>query len=361
MARAVQEIWPETKVTIGPVIENGWFYDFDREDPFSTDDLMAIERKMREIIALRDPVRTEVWDRARARGFYEQSGEPFKIELIEAIPEGEDIRMYWHGHWQDLCRGSAPGPYRTDSRRCISVDFGCRCVLARRRPEPDAATDLRGRIQKTGKTCRPTSRMIEEAEKRDHRKLGKSMALFHFQEEAPGMVFWHPNGWTVYRALEDYMRRRLDAAGYLEGPDAPGCRPQAVGGVGVTGTSIARTCSSPRSTRSMPREKRVNALKPMNCPCHVQIYNRGTKSYRDLPLRLAEFGSCHRYESSGIHAWPHARARVRPGRRPHLLHRRPDRVRNRPVHRVARADLPGSGIPEVRREAVYPPGGPRGF
>ncbi len=297
MARAVQEIWPETKVTIGPVIENGWYYDFDREDPFSPDDLVAIERKMREIIALRDPVRTEVWDRARARGFYEQSGEPFKIELIEAIPEGEDIRMYWHGHWQDLCRGPHlvhTGQIPADAFRLTSI-AGAYWRGDSRNP---MLQRIYGVAFRNRKDLRAHLRMIEEAEKRDHRKLGKSMALFHLQEEAPGMVFWHPNGWTVYRALEDYMRRRLDAAGYLE-VRTPQVVDRKLWEASGHWDKYRENMFITEIDEEHAREKRVNALKPMNCPCHVQIYNRGTKSYRDLPLRLAEFGSCHRYESSG--------------------------------------------------------------
>ncbi len=297
MARAVQEIWPETKVTIGPVIENGWYYDFDREDPFSPDDLVAIERKMREIIALRDPVRTEIWDRARALGFYEQSGEPFKIELIEAIPEGEDIRMYWHGHWQDLCRGPHlvhTGQIPADAFRLTSV-AGAYWRGDSRNP---MLQRIYGVAFRNRKDLQVHLRMIEEAEKRDHRKLGKAMALFHLQEEAPGMVFWHPNGWTVYRALEDYMRRRLDAAGYLE-VRTPQVVDRKLWEASGHWDKYRENMFITEIDEEHAREKRVNALKPMNCPCHVQIYNRGTKSYRDLPLRLAEFGSCHRYESSG--------------------------------------------------------------
>lgn len=297
MARAVQEIWPETKVTIGPVIENGWYYDFDRENPFSPDDLVAIERKMREIIALRDPVRTEVWDRARALGFYEQSGEPFKIELIEAIPEGEDIRMYWHGHWQDLCRGPHlvhTGQIPADAFRLTSVAGAYWRGDSRNR----MLQRIYGVAFRNRKDLQAHLRMIEEAEKRDHRKLGKSMALFHLQEEAPGMVFWHPNGWTVYRALEDYMRRRLDAAGYLE-VRTPQVVDRKLWEASGHWDKYRENMFITEIDEEHAREKRVNALKPMNCPCHVQIYNRGTKSYRDLPLRLAEFGSCHRYESSG--------------------------------------------------------------
>ena len=297
MARAVQEIWPETKVTIGPVIENGWYYDFDREEPFSPDDLRTIERKMREIIALRDPVRTETWDRQRALRYYEKSNEPFKLELVETIPEGEDIRMYWHGHWQDLCRG----PHLAHTGQ-IPADAFCLTSVAGAYWRGDSRNPMLQRIYgvafRNRKDLQAYLRMIEEAEKRDHRRLGKLMALFHLQEEAPGMVFWHPNGWTVYRALEDYMRRRLNAAGYLE-VRTPQVVDRKLWEASGHWDKYRENMFITEIDEEHAREKRVNALKPMNCPCHVQIYNRGTKSYRDLPLRLAEFGSCHRYESSG--------------------------------------------------------------
>ncbi|MDE2912067.1 MAG: threonine--tRNA ligase [Paracoccaceae bacterium] len=297
MARAVQELWPEVKVTIGPVIENGWYYDFDRDVPFTTDDLAVIEKRMREIIALRDPVRTEVWDRQRALDFYRRSGEPFKVELVEAIPEGEDIRMYWHGHWQDLCRGPHlvhTGQIPADAFRLTSV-AGAYWRGDSRNPMLQRIYGVAFRNRNDLKTH---LHRLEEAERRDHRKLGKTMALFHLQEEAPGMVFWHPNGWTVYRALEDYMRRRLDASGYQE-VRTPQVVDRKLWEASGHWEKYRENMFITEIDEEHAREKRVNALKPMNCPCHVQIYNRGTKSYRDLPLRLAEFGSCHRYESSG--------------------------------------------------------------
>ena len=302
MARAVQEIWPEVRVTIGPVIENGFYYDFDRDAPFTPEDLERIEKKMREIIAKRDPVTTEVWDRDRAIRHYRANNEPFKVELVEAIPEGEDVRMYWHGHWQDLCRGphlahtgqvppdafklmSVAGAYwRGDSRnKMLQRIYG---VAFRSKAELDAYLH-----------------MLEEAQRRDHRRIGREQELFHLQEEAPGMVFWHPKGWAVYRVLEDYMRRRLDAAGYREirTPQVVDRKLWERSGhwdkyrENMFITEIDETSEEGHHAN----EKRTNALKPMNCPCHVQIFNHGLKSYRDLPLRLAEFGSCHRYESSG--------------------------------------------------------------
>jgi threonyl-tRNA synthetase len=297
MARAVQELFPGAKVTIGPVIENGFYYDFDREEPFTEDDFAAIEKRMREIIAARDPVRTEVWSREEALHFYGNANEPYKIELIEAIPEGQPIRMYWHGHWQDLCRGphlqhtgqvpadafkltKVAGAYwRGDSRnRMLQRIYG---VAFRNRD------DLKAHLT-----------MLEEAAKRDHRKLGRQMELFHLQEEAPGMVFWHPNGWAVYRVLEDYMRRRLTAAGYKE-IRTPQVVDRKLWEASGHWEKYREHMFITEVEEEHANEKRINALKPMNCPCHVQIYNQGLKSYRDLPLRLAEFGACHRYEPSG--------------------------------------------------------------
>ncbi len=297
MARAVQELWPETKVTIGPVIENGWYYDFDRAEPFSADDLTKIEQKMREIINKRDPVRFEIWDHARAIKHYESQNEPYKVELVNAIPHGEDLRMYWHGDWQDLCRGphlAHTGQIPGDCFKLMSV--------AGAYWRGDAKNAMLQRIYgvafKTRADLKAHLLMLEEAEKRDHRKIGKVLNLFHLQEEAPGMVFWHPNGWTIYRALEDYMRRRLTHAGYQE-IKTPQVVDRKLWEASGHWDKYRENMFITEIDEEHANEKRVNALKPMNCPCHVQIYNQGMKSYRDLPLRLAEFGSCHRYESSG--------------------------------------------------------------
>jgi threonyl-tRNA synthetase len=297
MARAVQELFQGTKVTIGPVIENGWYYDFDRDEPFTEDDFVAIERRMREIIAARDPVRTEVWSREEAIHFYGNTNEPYKIELIEAIPEGEPIRMYWHGHWQDLCRGphlQHTGQVPADAFKLMSV--------AGAYWRGDSRNQMLQRIYgvafKNRDDLKAYLTMLEEAAKRDHRKLGRQMELFHLQEEAPGMVFWHPNGWAVYRVLEDYMRRRLTAAGYKE-IKTPQVVDRKLWEASGHWDKYREHMFITEIAEEHANEKRVNALKPMNCPCHVQIYNQGLKSYRDLPLRLAEFGACHRYEPSG--------------------------------------------------------------
>ena len=297
MARAVQEIWPDTKVTIGPVIEHGFFYDFDRDEPFSPDDLATIEAKMREIIAKKDPVRTELWSRKDAIAFYNKADEPFKVELVEAIPEGEDIRMYWHGEWQDLCRGphlAHTGQVPPDAFKLMSVAGS----YWRGDSDNKMLQRIYGVAFRSKDDLKAHLHMLEEAAKRDHRRLGREMELFHIQEEAPGMVFWHPNGWSLYRVLEDYMRRRLTAAGYKE-IKTPQLVDRKLWEASGHWDKYRENMFIAEVDEEHAREKRINALKPMNCPCHVQIYNQGLKSYRDLPLRLAEFGSCHRYESSG--------------------------------------------------------------
>lgn len=297
MARAVQEIWPDTKVTIGPVIENGWYYDFDRAEPFTPEDLGLIEKKMKEIINKRDAVRTEVWDRDRAIQFYTDNNEPYKVELIEAIPGDEPLRMYWHGDWQDLCRGphlQHTGQVPGDAFKLMSI------AGAYWRGDSDRAMLQRiYGVAFTGKEkLKAHLHMLEEAAKRDHRKLGKEMDLFHMQEEAPGQVFWHPNGWTVYTELQDYMRRKQRAGGYRE-INTPQVVDRKLWEASGHWDKYQEHMFIVEVEEEHAKEKAVNALKPMNCPCHVQIFNQGLKSYRDLPLRLAEFGSCSRYEPSG--------------------------------------------------------------
>ncbi|MXU65563.1 threonine--tRNA ligase [Oceanomicrobium pacificus] len=297
MARAVQEIWPDVKVTIGPVIDNGWYYDFDREEPFTPDDLERIEKRMREIINLRDPVRTEVWPRDKAIRFYEDNNEPYKVELIEAIPGDEDLRMYWHGDWQDLCRGphlAHTGQIPADAFKLMSV--------AGAYWRGDSSRPMLQRIYGVGFRSRQELKayltFLEEAQKRDHRRLGREMDLFHMQEEAPGMVFWHPNGWMIYRELRAYIQRRQDAAGYVE-VNTPQVVDRKLWEASGHWDKYQEHMFIVEVDEEHAQEKRVNALKPMNCPCHVQVYNTGMKSYRDLPLRMAEFGSCARYEPSG--------------------------------------------------------------
>ncbi len=297
MARAVQEIWPDTKVTIGPVIENGWYYDFDRDEPFVPEDLALIEKKMKEIINLRDPVRTEIWERARAIQHYRDNDEPYKVELIEAIPGDEPLRMYWHGDWQDLCRGphlQNTGQVPADAFKLMSI------AGAYWRGDSDRA--MLQRIYGVGfqnkNDLKKHLHMLEEAAKRDHRKLGREMDLFHMQEEAPGQIFWHPNGWRIYTELQDYMRRRQNEAGYVE-VNTPQVVDRKLWEASGHWEKYQEHMFIVEVDEEHAREKSVNALKPMNCPCHVQIFNQGLKSYRDLPLRMAEFGSCNRYEPSG--------------------------------------------------------------
>ncbi len=305
MARAVQELWPDVKVTIGPVIENGWYYDFDRAEAFTPEDLETISERMRQIIAARDPVRTEVWERDRAIRHYEALGENYKVELVEAIPEADPVRMYWHGHWQDLCRGphlANTGQVPSDAFKLMSI-AGAYWRGDSRRP---MLQRIYGVAFRTRADLEAYLHQLEEAQKRDHRRLGKEMDLFHLQQEAQGSVFWHPNGFVVWRVLEAYIRRQLDADGYVEVKT-----PQLLDSglwvqSGHWGKFRENMFVVPDEIPSTDEEGPVlsgkaelMALKPMNCPGHIQIFKQGTKSYRDLPLRMAEFGCCHRNEAHG--------------------------------------------------------------
>jgi threonyl-tRNA synthetase len=307
MARAVQELWPETKVTIGPVIEHGWYYDFDRAEPFTPDDLGTIEARMREIIAARDPVRWEVWDRDRAIRHYEALGEPFKVELVDAIPEADPIRMYWHGPWQDLCRGphlAHTGQVPADAFKLMSI-AGAYWRGDSRRP---MLQRIYGVAFRTKADLDAYLHQLEEAAKRDHRKLAREMDLFHLQPEAQGSVFWHPNGFILWRELEAYIRRQLDADGYVEVKTPQLLDASLWRQSGHWGKFRENMFVVPDETPSTEDEDAdpvlsgkadLMALKPMNCPGHIQIFKQGTKSYRDLPLRMAEFGCCHRNEAHG--------------------------------------------------------------
>ena len=297
MARAVQEIWPNVQVTIGPVIKDGWYYDFDRKEPFTSEDLSVIEKKMKDIINQRDPVRTEVWERTRAIKYYSDAAEPYKVELIDSISGSEPLRMYWHGDWQDLCRGphlQHTGQLPADAFKLMSV--------AGAYWRGDSKRPMLQRIYGVAFTSKEKLKahlhMLEEAAKRDHRKLGREMDLYHMQEEAPGQVFWHPNGWTIYTELQDYMRRKQRAGGYVE-VNTPQVVDRKLWIASGHWDKYQENMFIVEVDEEHAREKAVNALKPMNCPCHVQIFNQGLKSYRDLPLRMAEFGSCARYEPSG--------------------------------------------------------------
>jgi threonyl-tRNA synthetase len=297
MARAVQEIWSDVQVTIGPVIKDGWYYDFDRKEPFTPEDLVTIEKKMKDIINKRDAVRTEIWDRDSAIKYYSDAGEIYKVELIDAIPGTEPLRMYWHGDWQDLCRGphlQNTGQLPADAFKLMSV--------AGAYWRGDSNRPMLQRIYGVAFTGKEKLKahliMLEEAAKRDHRKLGREMDLYHMQEEAPGQVFWHPNGWTIYTELQDYMRRKQRAGGYVE-VNTPQVVDRKLWVASGHWDKYQENMFLVEVDEDHAREKAINALKPMNCPCHVQIFNQGLKSYRDLPLRMAEFGSCARYEPSG--------------------------------------------------------------
>jgi len=279
------------------VIKDGWYYDFDRKEPFAPEDLGVIEKKMKEIINKRDAVRTEVWDRARAVQHYTDAAEPYKVELIDAIPGDEPLRMYWHGDWQDLCRGphlQHTGQVPADGFKLMNV------AGAYWRGDSDRAMLQRiyGVAFSNKEKLKAHLHMLEEAAKRDHRKLGREMDLYHMQEEAPGQVFWHPNGWTIYTELQDYMRRKQRAGGYVE-VNTPQVVDRKLWVASGHWDKYQENMFIVEVDEEHAREKAVNALKPMNCPCHVQIFNQGLKSYRDLPLRMAEFGSCARYEPSG--------------------------------------------------------------
>ena len=297
MARAVQEIWPDVKVTIGPVIDNGWYYDFDREEPFTPEDLGLIEKQMKAIINSRDPVRTEIWARDKAIAYYQKNNEPYKVELIEAIPGNEPLRMYWHGEWQDLCRGphlKHTGQVPADAFRLMSVAG----AYWRGDSERAMLQRIYGVAFLNKEALKAHLNMLEEAAKRDHRKLGREMDLFHMQPEAPGQIFWHPNGWRVYTTLQDYMRRQQERDGYVE-VNTPQVIDRKLWEASGHWDKYQDHMFIVEVDEEHAREKSVNALKPMNCPGHVQIYNQGLKSYRELPLRMAEFGSCNRYEPSG--------------------------------------------------------------
>ncbi|MCB2263222.1 MAG: threonine--tRNA ligase [Candidatus Thiosymbion ectosymbiont of Robbea hypermnestra] len=291
MAQAVQELYPGTQVTIGPAIEDGFYYDFARDEPFTPDDLTRIEERMREIVARDLPIRREVWDRDRAIRVFGELGEHYKVEIIrDLIPEGEEVSVYRQGDWFDVCRGPhLPSTGRLGAGFKLTKVAGAYWRGDSRNP---MLQRIYGTAWRDKKELKAYLHRIEEAEKRDHRKLGKALDLFHTQDEAPGMVFWHPKGWTIYLVLEQYIRAKLRARGYQEVHT-----PQ------VIDRSLWERSGHWEKFRDdmfvTESEDRVFAIKPMNCPAHIQLYNQGLKSYRDLPLRLAEFGSCHRNEPSG--------------------------------------------------------------
>lgn len=291
MAEAVLELYPETQVTIGPAIENGFYYDFHRETAFSEDDLAAIEKRMHEIVDRDEAITRHVWTRDEAVAFYEKNNEPFKVELVAAIPADETVTFYKQGDFIDLCRG----PHLPSTGKLGHAFKLMKVAGAYWRGDSDRPMLQRiyGTAWRTEKELNAYLHMLEEAEKRDHRKLGKQLNLFHLQEEATGSVFWHSKGWFIYREIEAYVRRRLEQAGYGE-VKTPQLVDRTLWEASGHWDKFRENMFTAQS-----EDERTLALKPMNCPCHVQIFRQGIKSYRDLPLRMAEFGSCHRNEPSG--------------------------------------------------------------
>ena len=300
MAMAVQELFPGTQVTIGPVIENGFYYDFARDEPFSESDLEKIEKKMQQIID-QDPQTTrEVWPRDKAIDHFKKIGENYKAEIIESIPKGEELSIYFHGKWHDLCRG----PHLPSLGR-IGKAFKLMKVAGaywRGDSNNKMLQRIYGTCWRTKKDLDEYLHRIEEAEKRDHRKLGKALDLFHFQEESPGAVFWHQKGWSLFQSLVNFMRNKQTEAGYLE-VNTPEM---------LDKTLWEKSGHWEKFQEHMyttDADEKTFAIKPMNCPGHVQVFNQGLKSYKDLPLKISEFGKVHRYEPSGaLHGLMRVRA-----------------------------------------------------
>ncbi|MDP6709655.1 MAG: threonine--tRNA ligase, partial [Alphaproteobacteria bacterium] len=302
LAEAAKELWPDIQVTIGPAIEDGFYYDFARETPFTPEDLEAMEARMREVVARDEDITRMVWSREEAIDYFQSIGELYKAEIIRDLPEDEVITVYRQGDFIDLCRG----PHLRSTAQ-VGTAFKL-TKLAGAYWRGDSRNEMLQRVYGTcwrsDKELKDYLHRIEEAERRDHRRIGREMGLYHFQEEAAGMPFWHPKGWTLYQLCQQYMRRRLDRAGYHEVHT-----PQLVDRSLWEASGHWEKFGEHMYTTEF--EERIFALKPMNCPCHVQIFRQGLKSYRDLPMRMAEFGSCHRYEPSGaLHGLMRVRAFV---------------------------------------------------
>ncbi|MHB2264948.1 threonine--tRNA ligase [Aliihoeflea sp. PC F10.4] len=295
LAEAVQELWPGTQVTIGPVIENGFYYDFARDTPFTLDDLPVIEKKMREIIGRNKPFTKQVWTRDKARQVFADKGESYKVELIDAIPEDQDLKIYAQGDWFDLCRG----PHMASTGQVGNAFKLMKVAGAYWRGDSNnpMLTRIYGTAWADQAELDAYLHMLEEAEKRDHRRLGREMNLFHFQEEGPGVVFWHAKGWRMFQKLTAYMRRRLE--GDYDEVNAPQVLDSSLWQTSGHWGWYKENMFAVQSADPKAEDQRVFALKPMNCPGHVQIFKHGLKSYRELPIRLAEFGTVHRYEPSG--------------------------------------------------------------
>src|SRR4030081_3193441 len=303
LAEAVQALWPGTQVTIGPVSENGLFYDFFRYEPFTPENFCPVVKKMREIIARDKPFTKEVWSSEKTKQVFRDKGEAFKVELVDTIPGNEPIKIYYQGDWFDLCRG----PHMTSTGK-VGNAFKLMKVAGaywRGGSHKEMLSRIYGTAFAKQEELDAYLKQIEEAEKRDHRKLGREMDLFHFQEEAPGSVFWHPKGWTMFQTLENYIRRRQAEAGYAE-VNAPQLIDSSmwVATGHMTPFREAMFLVKPRE-----EDERTFVIKPMNCPGHIQIFKNGLKSYRDLPLKLAEFSKVHRFEPSGaLHGLMRVRA-----------------------------------------------------
>jgi threonyl-tRNA synthetase len=301
LAEAVKELWPETQVTIGPAIENGFYYDFARDDPFTEEDLAVIEKRMNDIVDRNESISREVWDRDAAVRLFRDMGEHYKAEIIESIPPGETLTLYRQGEFVDLCRG----PHLPSTGKLGKAFKLTRVSGAYWRG--DSNNQMLQRVYGTAwaseKQLRQYLQMLEEAEKRDHRRLGKLMDLFHFQEESPGAVFWHPKGWQMFQNLISFMRVQQNAAGYRE-INTPEIVDRSLWEASGHWQSFGQNMFTTETV-----DGRTYAIKPMNCPCHVQVFKQGITSYRDLPVRLAEFGKCHRYEPSGaLHGMMRVRA-----------------------------------------------------
>ena len=345
MAYAVKELFPDAQVTIGPVIENGFYYDFSYHRPFTPEDLAAIEKRMAELARKDIPVTRKVLPRDQAVDYFKGINEHYKAEIIASIPADQDVSLYTEGDFTDLCRG--PHVPSTGKLKAFKL-----MKLAGAYWRGDSKNEMLQRIYGTAWAKKEELdaylHQLEEAEKRDHRKLGKQLELFHMQDSSPGMVFWHPKGWTLWQEVEQYMRRKFIEHGYQEVR---------------TPTIMDRTLWEKSghwenyhdNMFTTSSENRDYAVKPMNCPGHVQIFNHGLHSYRDLPLRLAEFGSCHRNETSGSLHGLTAGARLHPGRRAYFLHRRSGAVRGVAVHRDAERDIPGFWLQRGAGQAFYPP------
>ena len=296
LARAIKNLYPNSKLAIGPTIEDGFYYDFLTEKAISSDDLPKIENEMRNIIASGDPISKSLNTKKEAIKIFKAKQEDYKVDIINDSDQEDNFQIYQQGEsdFIDLCRGPhLPNLKQIGAFKLTKVAG----AYWRGNSDNEMLTRIYGTAWKSDKELNAYLHRLEEAEKRDHRKLAKEMDLFHFQEEAPGMVFWHPNGWTIYRALEDYMRDRLaDSYQEIKTPQVVDRKLWEASG---HWDKYRENMFITEIDEEHANEKRVNALKPMNCPCHVQVYNQGLKSYRDLPLRLAEFGSCHRYEASG--------------------------------------------------------------